>query len=380
MDIFDKYLLEELTTQYAKADLTANDYEELYMRFCAMDYLDEVQPYLLTMRYFGWGVPAQRTEVLSQLKEKASKGDSVLKGLYYDLLLSENNNDAEALENLRRMVQAGYTNIFTKEKTHIEEANPPEPETKIQPDSDPTLAETADEDVVVDYITFECNDYSGIYFTAGDVDYLAAKIYIKPIHGKKHVKIRSQIFLDEDAFSKVFSDEYDISPKTRWVKTQGWGNKNYTCYRDNIYTWVIEIDGKTTFSQKFRMYGGRLNQIGPHIKDVRLFASKASGALEADRELYKTAFDGNTLEYIYFKFIMDPPGEDMNVQIFLKVTYLEDNSVFRDKYFLQQLDEDTNACWWGIGFSKAGKWKKGLYQYSARIGAKTTFEGTFTIY
>ena len=31
MDIFDQYLFEELTTQYSKSGLSADDYEELYM-------------------------------------------------------------------------------------------------------------------------------------------------------------------------------------------------------------------------------------------------------------------------------------------------------------------------------------------------------------
>lgn len=30
MDIFDQYLYEELTTQYARLGLSADDYEELY--------------------------------------------------------------------------------------------------------------------------------------------------------------------------------------------------------------------------------------------------------------------------------------------------------------------------------------------------------------
>ena len=33
MDIFDQYLFEELTTQYSKSGLSADDYEELYQRF-----------------------------------------------------------------------------------------------------------------------------------------------------------------------------------------------------------------------------------------------------------------------------------------------------------------------------------------------------------
>ena len=104
MDIFDQYLFEELTTQYSKSGLSADDYEELYMRFCNMDHLEEVQPYLMTMRYFGLGTAPEKKAVLSELKAKLSEDDCMLKGLYYDLLLSESNNNTDALVNLRRMV------------------------------------------------------------------------------------------------------------------------------------------------------------------------------------------------------------------------------------------------------------------------------------
>lgn len=223
MDIFDQYLFEELTAQYSKSGLSADDYEELYMRFSNIDHLDEVQPYLLTMRYFGLGTSSEKMAVRSDLKEKLCEDDYMLKGLYYDLLLSENTNNTEELVNLRRMVEEGYTNVFTKEKTHIEKAKTPPKVSSLQASSISTQTERVDEEVVVDYTTFECNGYSGLYFAAGEIDYLAAKVYIKSFHGRKHIKVRSQIFLDGDTFSKVFSNEYDIDSNTRWFKTQGVG-------------------------------------------------------------------------------------------------------------------------------------------------------------
>lgn len=380
MDIFDQYIYNELTTQYEKSELSADDYDELYQRFCNMDYLIEVQPYLLTMRFFGLGTSTEKDTVLSELKAMLDEDDCILSGLYYDLLLSENSNNTDAIVNLRRMVDKGYTNKFTKEKSYIEKVTALSETSNSQEEStekEPTLAE---EDVVVDYITFECNGYKGLYFTAGDVDYLKAKVFIKPFHGKKHIKVRSQIFLDNDTFSKIFSNEYDIDFNTRWFSTQGWGNTNYNCYSNNIYKWVIEIDGKNTFSQEFRMYNGKLNKNGPKVYDVKLFASKSSGALEADRDDYKITFDKKNLEYVYFKFFINPPGEDMNVQVFIKITYLENGSVFRDKYFLHKLNSNTISFWKGVGFSKAGNWEKGLYRYSVYVGAGKKYEGIFTVY
>lgn len=380
MDIFDQYIYNELTTQYEKSELSADDYEELYQRFCNMDYLIEVQPYLLAMRFFGLGTITEKDTVLSELKAMLDEDDCILSGLYYDLVLSENSNNADAIVNLRRMVDKGYTNKFTKEKSYIEKVTALSETSNSQEESTEKEPTPAEEDVVVDYITFECNGYKGLYFTAGDVDYLKAKVFIKPFHGKKHIKVRSQIFLDNDTFSKIFSNEYDIDFNTRWFSTQGWGNTNYNCYSNNIYKWVIEIDGKNTFSQEFRMYNGKLNKNGPKVYDVKLFASKSSGALEADRDDYKITFDKKNLEYVYFKFFINPPGEDMNVQVFIKITYLENGSVFRDKYFLHKLNSNTISFWKGVGFSKAGNWEKGLYRYSVYVGASKKYEGIFTVY
>lgn len=377
MDVFDQYLFEELTSQYSKPELSHDDYKELFQRFCNIDYLKEVQPYLLTMRFFGLGTLPEKDGVLSEIKAKLGEDSYMLKGLYYDLLLSENSNNTEAFVNLSRMVDEGYTNIYTREKSYVEKVKT-SAEAEVS-QKDISALKQDEDDIIVDYITFECGDYSGLYFTAGDIDFLAAKVYIKPFCGKKRIIVRSQIFLGNEAFSKIFTNEFDIDSNTRWFRIPGWGNKSCTCYNSNIYKWIIEIDGKMTFSQKFRMYDGKINKIGPKVKDVKLFASKSSGALEKDRDNFKTVFDKNILEYIYFKFIIDKPGEAMNVQAFIKIIYLEDNSTFRDKYFLHQLHNNTIAFWDGIGFSKAGDWKKGLYQYIVYMGNSPTYKGEFSV-
>ncbi len=50
MDMFDQYL-RELTRQYVKTNLSNDDYEEIYVRFDNIDYISEVCPCLLTMRF-----------------------------------------------------------------------------------------------------------------------------------------------------------------------------------------------------------------------------------------------------------------------------------------------------------------------------------------
>lgn len=379
MDIFDQYLFDELVTQFSRSGLSDDDYEELYIRFCSIDYLAEVKPYLLTMRFLGLGTESEKATVLSELKKALNGEDYMLKGLYYDLLLSEDSNNTDAVVKLRRMIDEGYTNKFTKEKSNIKKVILPSQVPVSKKNNIVKEPLQSEEDVVVDYIIFECNDYIGLNFTAGDVDYLRAKVFIKPFHSKKHIKVRSQIFLDNDAFSEIFSDEYDIDSETRWFQTTGWGNDNCTCYINNMYKWVIEIDGKNTFSQEFRMFNGKINKIGPEVKDVKLFASKYSGALKKDLENYKVTFDSRILECIYFKFFINTPSEYMNIQVFIKIVYMEDESIFKNSYCLHQIENDTIAFWTGIGYSSAGRWKKGLYQYSVYVGTSPKFTGTFTI-
>ena len=134
------------------------------------------------------------------------------------------------------------------------------------------------------------------------------------------------------------------------------------------------------YSQDFYFYNGKIKKSGVPVKDVKLFASKASGALEADRNRYSTTFAREDLEYVYFKLFVEEPREETVIQIFLKITRMEDNSVFYDKYILHRLEANTCACWNGIGFNHKGKWNIGLYKYSLHVGTGPVYEGIFTVY
>lgn len=379
MDIFDKYLYEELTGEYAKSDLQKEDYEELYQRFENLNHVPEVQPYLFAMRYFGWGTKSDPEGVLSELRVlTAGERNVSICGLYYDLLLFENENDSNIFRNLKEYANEGYSDVYLKERSHlrsmIKKEAPSKEKTKVD--------QSTNTPEIIRYkrISFESCGYSGLYFTAGDIDYLVARVYIEPLKTTRRLKVRSQIYDGDNAFSDVFSDEYTLKPGTTNFKTTGWGNKDFYGYSDGIYKWILELDGDKTYSQEFRIYGGKLTKSGVRVRDVKLFASKSSGALEKDRDNYKSAFEAKSLEYIYFKLFIDEPGNDMTVQIFIKVTCLEDNSVLCDKYVLHTLNSNTIACWNGVGYSQPGKWSKGLYQYSVRIGDGQKQEGTFTVY
>lgn len=388
MNIFDQYLFDEIVESYIQPDLTFEDYEEIYQRFLNLEHIPEVKPYLLSMRFLGLGTEAEPEEVLSELRTHFDSGNVNLCGLYYDMILYKNRNDKEAAEKLSKFENEGYSDNYLKEHSHLNYEEVRDDEYDEEDDQDEY--DYDDEGYKDDYelaekiriksMEFECRGFSGLYFTNRDVDYLNAKVYIESVKKPCHIKVRSQIFDGDYIFSKIFNNEYDLKPGDAWFRTTGWGNTNYNCYSDGVYKWVVEINGTQTYGQEFRMYNGKVDKTGPILTGVKLFASKATGALKADQENYKTNFDGRTLEHIYFKTFIEAPGSHMYVQVFIKVIYMEDDSVLYNNYCLQDLDKDTIACWNSIGYSSPGCWKKGLYKYTVRIGNSRSYEGNFTVY
>lgn len=378
MDVFDQFLYDEITKAYTKGKLSADDYEELYQRFLNIDYLQEVRPYLFAMRFMGFGTPSEKETVLSELKALLDTEDAILIGLYNDLLLFEDENNSDAIKKMNEMSQMGYSKVYLKERSHLQEKK------HYAEYNFSSLHATVEENAVPETIVFkkmifEGCGYSGLYFTSGDIDYLNAKVFIEPVKATRHLSVRSQIYAGDEPFSKVFNNEYTLHPGDDWFTTQGWGNKNFNCYGSRIYQWRIEFDGKDVYCQDFRFYSGKIDKNGIALNDIKLFASKASGATEADRSNFKTSFDGSELESVYFYLSFNSPGVAKNIQIFRKIIYLEDNSVVCDDYKLQALDEDTIGCWNGTGYSKKGKWKKGLYKYCISFGSGFKHEGTFTV-
>lgn len=304
------------------------------------------------------------------------------RGLYLDIKLVMKKGNASDIEELDKCVEAGYSDKYLKDASYLcsEDANQEEDDDDECEDDTDNYYTDEDEKVRFRSMIFEGCGYSGYRFTSGDIDYLNAKVFIEPIKKACTLSVRSQIYDGNEPFSKVFSNEYQLKPGDTWFQTTGWGNKNFYAYENKTYQWRVEFDGKDVYSQDFYFYNGKIKKSGVPVKDVKLFASKASGALEADRDKYSMAFKRESLEYVYFKLFIEEPGQDTVVQIFLKVICLEDDSVFYDKYILHHLEADTYACWNGIGFNQKGKWKAGLYKYSLRVGTGSVYEGTFTVY
>lgn len=116
------------------------------------------------------------------------------------------------------------------------------------------------------------------------------------------------------------------------------------------------------------------------MKNVVLFASKATGAVEKDWNNYSTTFDSNTLEYIYFKLLFNQMGQEKNFQVHIKVDNLENGTEFYNGTSLFHIESNWDSSWTGVGLINGKKWDKGLYKYTLNIGSGSTFEGTFTVY
>lgn len=376
MDLFDQYLFDELISEYERSDLTSDDYEELYIRFCNINHLEEVKPYLLVMRYFGLGTSAEPDAVLSEI-ESIMDDNVELTGLYNDLKLCTNSKNTEALGELRCLIENGYSGKYLKNRSNISLAKSASPEKKMPP-----VTSTVGIDNKIRYknMIFEGCGYSGLYFTSGDIDYLNAKVSFEPMKATRKIKVRSQIFDGEKAFSKIFSDEITLRPGDTWFTTTGWGNTNCNCYGNKWYQWRVEIDGKDVYCQNFRFYTGKIDKLGILVKDVKLFASKTSGALEKDRNNFSVTFNSNTLECLYFKLIFNPVGQNKNFQVQLKIDNLEKETVFYNDTVLFHIESNWDSAWHGIIRKDGKKWDKGLYKYNLKIGTSRTFEGTFTVF
>lgn len=419
MNPFDKYLYEELAEEYEKDNLSSEDYEILFYRFKNLGHLEEARPFLFAMRYMGYGTPQEKESVISELEAVRSNGNPIMNGLYYDLLLFENQNHSNHFRKLKEMADQGYSDLYLKGESHLHAGDQkqaqtttttstsvPDAEERIKtqnesemsdreeraaPSSVPRRAELEDTDailassqesekIVIKRMIFEGCGYSGFYFTAGDIDYLNARVYVEPVKTNRHLTVRSQIFAGDEPFSDVFTDEYTLTPGTEWFRTTGWGNSDFYGYENRVYQWRIEMDGKEVYCQNFRFFGGKIDKHGIRLTELKLFTSNSSGPTESELSDFKTSFDGSNMEYLYFRLFFNRLEEDKSIQVFLKIKCLEDNSVSRDEYFILGLNAGYRSCWFGFDFSKEARSKKGLYQYWLGFEQGLKYEGTFTVY
>lgn len=385
MDFFEQFIFDELEEQYTKDELTTYDYEDIYERFTHLEHFDEVKPYLYAMRFLGKGTKAEPDDVLRELEAMELSSDSQIKGLYLDIKLVMKKGNADDIEELDKCVKAGYSEKYLRANSYLSSNSSndeDECDDVYDSENEDVSSLIADEKVKFKSMIFEGCGYSGLYFTSGDIDYLHAKVFIEPVKTTRHLSVSSQIYADDEPFSEVFSNEYTLKPGDTWFTTQGWGNKNFNCYENRTYKWLIEFDDdeNDVHSQEFFFYSGKIQKSGVPIKDIKLFSSKYSGAQESDIDRYSTSFDKNELESVYFRLFINEPGSYTVVQRYLKVVCMDDGSTFYDDCLLQPLEADWVSWWSGVGFSKKGQWKIGLYKYYLHLGNGPVHEGTFTVY
>ena len=182
-------MLKELATEYSRSELTNDDYEILYTRFCNLNHLEEAKPYLYVMRYLGLGTVAEPDVVLEELKAFKSD-DAVLRGLFYDLRLCSESNNRGLLEELRGAVDLGYDSTYLKDKSNVDRTKclPKKEHEKTHPKvTAPTISvkpKPKDESDPIEYITLNQKSVVSLLNTVAKEDYGTRKLVLPTIYNK----------------------------------------------------------------------------------------------------------------------------------------------------------------------------------------------------
>ena len=222
MDIFDQYLLKELATEYGRSELTNDDYEVIYTRFCNLSHLDEAKPYLYVMRYFGLGTVAEPGVVLEELKEFKSD-NAVLRGLFYDLRLCSDSDNRGLLEELRGAVDLGYDSTYLKDKSNVDRTKCLSKKGQEKTHSKVTAPTTSDkpkpkaESDQIEYITLNQKSVVSLLNTVTKEDYGTRKLVLPTIYNK----------IGECAFQGIKEVDMLIIPN------------GYVAIGANAFTWAI---------------------------------------------------------------------------------------------------------------------------------------------
>ena len=384
MNDFDQYLFNELIKDYASMNINDVHQEELYQRFLNLDYLDEVKPYLFTMRYLGLGTPRSR-RALKELKDSVGKKDYILGGLYFDLMLFEKEGNEKLLERLRLMEKRGYTDVYLKERSHLHIQIEEEPVSIIEEEEAPEEIEVASISFYTHAPEPDNTYYHGYEFTTHDTTYITPMVFIKPLKKERKLNVHSSITYENwgEVQEGNFDNEIIIKPGDTDFTLSGWGNKEGTSYNYfREYTWTITYDEGKTYSKKFKIVGDHLEKQPAPVRNTALFASGYDNAGKCVNN-FSSVFNVSTLEYVNFRVFVDFQSSEKRLyQVFRKLVYLEDNTVLQDDYYIitfKSGDWSKGYFWFSYGYRQPGKWKKGLYLYSFHFKNGETYEMTFSV-
>lgn len=222
MDIFDKYIFEELVEIYKRDNLSNEDYEELYIRFCNLNHLDEAKPYLFVMRFLGLGTLAEPEIVLDEVKPIA-KDSAELRGLFFDLRLCLEPNNTGFLGELRSAVDAGYSDKYLKDKSNIDNiVRASKKESKNQIKTEPTKASTSNRNInsnanFTEYTTLTKDIVLSLMNTVTKEDYGTRKLVLPSSYNK----------IGDGAFQGIKEVDMLIIPNS------------YIAIGENAFSWAI---------------------------------------------------------------------------------------------------------------------------------------------
>ena len=222
MDIFDKYIFEELVETYSRDNLSNEDYEELYIRFCNLSHLDEAKPYILVMRFLGLGTLAEPEIVLDELKPIA-KDSAELRGLFFDLRLCLEPNNTGFLGELRSAVDAGYSDKYLKDKSNVGNiARMPKKEGKNPIKTEPAKVSSANKSTnsntnSVEYTTLTKDVVLSLMNTVTKEDYGTRKLVLPLSYNK----------IGDGAFQGIKEVDMLIIPNS------------YIAIGENAFSWAI---------------------------------------------------------------------------------------------------------------------------------------------
>ncbi len=421
MDLFDQYLLNQLTGEYARLDGTDPAMVGVYSRMCNLDHLEEVYPYLYAMRYFGWGTQARPEEVLEELAEmlKLAGEEPWLSGLYADLRLAGKKADPDTQKKLSAAQVRGYSQVYLKEKSALYKAPVKAPEKaggkttakstgdpgkglgkdlgkglekdtkgiksekkldlKVKSEKKPEPAPRKDLPVELTGLDFKSKGVTADQFDTGDVDYLHAIVSVKPDQAARRVSVSSQIFTSTGKEqSRVFTSEVDIPANATSFETTGWGAKTVSNYPAGTYTWEAWVgDRKKSVRRTFTIYAS--SEFGKvEVKGVSTFGSKLSGALSADTNDCKSKFSAKTLECLYVKAAIREPGKTILAKARMRIENKDTGAVLYDRHYCHKVEHNFAFIWKGYGYDSPGHWKPGRYGYLLELSGRK-FEGTFTV-
>ena len=362
----EKSQIDYIIKKYEAMDINNKDQAELYKMVSLKKDNKEIIPYYYTMKYLGLGVSPKK-DALKELKKIIGKKDYILGGLYYDLLLFER-DDPRIYDRLLKLEEKGYTNVYLKELTHL-------PNKQSKPYA------SQDDFDLIDYLFVGkakhplMESYEGTEFTA-DFDSIKASMWLDVINGGSWVKIVSQIFKDNTAYSDEYVDEFildefEFDYETSPIKLPE---------EPGVYEWRLTINGIEK-SNEFTIYPGKIDPFGIDITSLKTYDLSSEEWFKGkyNRRPFTEEFDQTNLEYVCSEASFKPLDEPKNIRIYIRVINTDTREEITKLEDIIHLDAGQDSIYVYLYSNSPGKWQRGHYQYTLSFYGGNSFTGTFRV-